>query len=192
MKKRSFPPSTLLAPVPAALVTCRDSGGRPNIITIAWTGVVCSDPPMVSISIRPSRYSHGIIKNSGEFVVNIPNVDIIRKVDTCGILSGKSVDKFAETGLTENTADKVSAPLIEECAVCLECKVMEVVPLGVHDLFLGEIVATHVAEEALDEEGNILMERINPLGYSPLDRTYRAIGDALGSYGYSRKSATTK
>ena len=188
MKKRLYPPSTFLAPLPAALVTCQDSGGRPNIITIAWAGVVCSDPPMVSISIRPSRYSHGIIRDSGEFVVNIPPAEIVRKVDTCGILSGKNVDKFSEAGLTTVPADKVAAPLIEECAVCLECRLTEIVPLGIHDMFLGEIVATHVAEEAVDEEGNILMERINPLGYSPLDRTYRAIGDALGGYGYSRKN----
>jgi flavin reductase (DIM6/NTAB) family NADH-FMN oxidoreductase RutF len=187
MKKRVFPPSTFLAPVPAALVTCQDSGGRPNIITIAWAGVVCSDPPMVSISIRPSRYSHGIIKNSGEFVVNIPPAEIVRKVDTCGILTGKDVDKFSEAGLTPVPAEKVSAPLIDECVVCLECRLTEIVPLGVHDMFLGEILATHVAEEALDDEGNIRMEIINPLGYSPLDRTYRAVGDALGSYGYSRK-----
>ena len=188
MKKRTINPSTYLAPVPAALVTCRDSGGRPNIITIAWAGVICSDPPMVSISIRPSRYSHDIIKNSGEFVVNIPPTDIVRNVDTCGILSGKKVDKFDEAGLTAVAAEKVSPPLIEECVVCLECRVTEIVPLGIHDMFLGEVLATHVAEEAIDQEGNILMERINPLGYSPIDRTYRPIGDALGSYGYSRKN----
>lgn len=188
MKKRTISPSTFLAPVPAALVTCQDSGGRSNVITIAWTGVVCSDPPMVSISIRPSRYSHGIIKASGEFVLNIPPVEIVRKVDTCGILSGKNVNKFSEAGLTAIPADKVSAPLIDECVVCLECRVTEIVPLGIHDMFLGEILATHVAEESVDEGGGIRMERINPLGYSPIDRTYRAIGDALGGYGYSRKN----
>ena len=188
MKKRTITPSTFLAPVPAALVTCQDSGGRPNIITIAWAGVICSDPPMVSISIRPSRYSHGIIKSSGEFVVNIPPTEIVRKVDACGILSGKKVDKFKEAGLTAVPAEKVSAPLIDECVICLECRVTEIIPLGIHDMFLGEILATHVAEEAVDEDGNIHMERINPLGYSPIDRTYRSIGDALGSYGYSRKN----
>jgi flavin reductase (DIM6/NTAB) family NADH-FMN oxidoreductase RutF len=187
MKKRTLHPATFLAPVPAVLVTCQDRGGRPNIITLAWAGVVCSDPPMVSISIRPSRYSHGIIKNSGDFVVNIPPAEIVHKVDTCGILSGRNNDKFSEAGLTAIPADMVSAPLIEECVVCLECRVTEIVPLGVHDMFLGEILVTHVAEEAVDEAGNIRMERINPLGYSPLDRTYRAFGDALGSYGYSRK-----
>ena len=187
MKKRSIKPSTFLAPIPAALVTCQDKGGRPNIITIAWTGVVCSDPPMVSISLRPSRYSYGIIKESGEFVVNLPTVDIIRKADHCGITSGKDSDKFADTGLTPVSAEKVTPPLIEECSVSLECRLTEIVPLGVHDMFLGEIVATHVADEAFDADGNIRMEIINPLGYSPIDRTYRAIGDALGGYGYSRK-----
>ncbi|UCG38456.1 MAG: flavin reductase family protein [bacterium] len=187
MKKRTVKPSTYLSPVPAVLVTCQDKGGRPNILTVAWTGVVCSDPPMVSISLRPSRYSHGIIRESGEFVVNIPPVDIVRKVDQCGIVSGKRVEKFSEAGLTPVPAEKVSPPLIDECTICLECRVREIVPLGVHDMFLGEIVATHVAEEAFDSNGAIRMEIINPLGYSAVDRSYRAMGDALGSYGYSRE-----
>ena len=188
MEKISVSPSTFLCPVPAALVTCRDTGGRPNIITIAWTGVICSDPPMVSISIRPSRYSHGIIRDTEEFVVNIPPVEIIRKVDLCGIISGKDVDKFAESGLTPADAEKVSPPLIEECTICLECQLTEIIPLGVHDMFLGQIVATHVAQEALDEKGGIRMEIANPLAFSPPDRSYRAMGDALGFYGFSRKS----
>lgn len=188
MKKRSIKPSTFLVPVPAALVTCQDRGGRPNIITVAWTGVVCSDPPTLSISIRPSRYSHAVIKETGEFVVNIPGVDIIRKVDQCGITSGKDSDKFADTGLKPVNAEKVAPPLIDECPVAMECRLIEIVPLGIHDMFLGEIIATHVADEAFDARGNIRMEIVNPLGYSPLDRTYRAMGDALGSYGYSRKS----
>ncbi|UCF88763.1 MAG: flavin reductase family protein [bacterium] len=187
MKKRSINPSTYLTPVPAALVTCQDKGGRPNIITIAWTGVVCSEPPMLSISIRPSRYSYRLIKETREFVVNIPTVDIIRMADHCGITSGKNTDKFAETGLTAVSAEKVSPPLIAECSVSMECRVTEIVPLGIHDMFLGEIVATHVADEAFDAEGNIRMEIINPLGYSPMDRSYRAMGDPLGWYGYSRK-----
>ena len=175
MKKRSIIPSTFLVPVPAALVTCQDRGGRPNIITVAWTGVVCSDPPMLSISLRPSRYSHGIIKETGEFVVNIPTVEIIRKADHCGITSGKGTDKFSDTGLTPISGDIVKVPLIEECPVSMECRLTEIVPLGLHDMFLGEIVATHVADEAFDADGNIRMEIINPLGYSPIDRTYRAI-----------------
>lgn len=187
MKKRSIKPSTLLAPVPAALVTCRDRGGRPNIITVAWTGVVCSDPPMVSISLRPSRYSHGIIRETGQFVVNLPPAELVLKTDICGITSGKDTDKFAAAGLTPVSGEKVEAPLIDECTVCLECRVTEIVPLGVHDMFLGEILATHVAEEAFDADGSVRIEILNPLGYAPLDRTYRALGDALGSYGYSRK-----
>ena len=187
MKKRSIKPSTFLAPVPAALVTCQDRGGRPNIITIAWTGVVCSDPPMVSISLRPSRYSHGIIKDTGEFVVNLPTIEIVREADRCGITSGKGSDKFTDTGLTPVSAKIVSVPLIDECPVSMECRLIEIVPLGVHDMFLGEIVATHVADEAFDPEGNIRMEIIDPLGYIPIDRTYRGIGEVLGGYGFSRK-----
>lgn len=189
MKKRTVNPSTILSPVPAALVTCQDKGGRSNIITIAWTGVVCSAPPMVSISIRPSRYSHGIIKETGEFVVNIPPSGIVEKVDICGIVSGKKVDKFRESGLTAAQASVVSAPLIEECTISLECKVTEIVPLGVHDMFMGEVVATHIADEAFDADGNLDLSVIDPLGYCPADRTYRAVSsDPLGSYGYSRKS----
>lgn len=188
MKKRLINPSTILSPVPAALVSCQDKGGRSNIITIAWTGVVCSTPPMVSISIRPSRYSHGIIKETGEFVVNVPPSGIVEKVDICGIVSGKNVDKFKEAGLTAVPATVVSAPLIEECTISLECKVTEIVPLGVHDMFLGEIVATHVADEAFDADGNLDLSVIDPLGYCPADRTYRAVSSSpLGSYGYSRK-----
>jgi flavin reductase (DIM6/NTAB) family NADH-FMN oxidoreductase RutF len=143
---------------------------------------------MVMISIRPSRYSHGIIKETGEFVVNVPPSEIVEKVDICGIVSGKNVDKFKEAGLTAVPATVVSSPLIDECTISLECKVTEIVPLGVHDMFLGEIVATHVAEEALDAEGKVDLNLIDPLGYCPADRTYRKISsDPLGSYGYSRK-----
>ena len=188
MTKRSVPPSTFLAPVPAALVSCQVAGGRPNIITLAWTGVVCSDPPMIGISIRPSRYSYGIIRDSGEFALNIPPAELVEQVDLCGILSGRDVDKFAETGLTPLPALKISPPLIAQCGVNMECRVTEHVPLGTHDLFLAEILATHVDEEAFGEDGNLMMERINPLGYIPPDRSYRAMGDALGSYGYSRRT----
>jgi len=188
MDKRTIKPSTFLAPVPVALVSTQDKGGRPNIITVAWTGVVCSDPPMLSISLRPSRYSHGIIRETGEFVVNIPSVDIIRQVDYCGITSGKDVDKYRETGLTPVDSERVAPPAIRECPISMECQLTEIVPLGIHDLFLGEILATRVSEEAIDGKGNVRMEIVNPLGYCPIDRSYRAMGDALGSYGFSRKT----
>ena len=119
--------------------------------------------------------------------MNIPTVEMIRKADHCGITSGKGSDKFADTGLTPVSAEKVAPPLIGECSVSMECRLTEIVPLGIHDMFLGEIVATHVTDEAFDADGNIRMEIINPLGYSPIDRTYRAIGDALGGFGFSRK-----
>ena len=187
MTKKSLKPSTLLCPAPAVLVTCQDRGGRPNIITLAWAGVVCSDPPMLSVSIRPSRYSHGIIRETGEFVVNIPPADLVRQVDLCGIISGRDRDKFAETGLTAVPSDKVAPPMVDECTINLECKVTEIIPLGVHDMFLGEIVAVHVSAEAVDGKGQIIMHRVNPLVYCPPDHSYRAVGDALGTYGYSRK-----
>ncbi len=187
MKKVQLKASTYLCPVPAALVSCQDKGGRPNIITIAWTGVVCSDPPMLSISIRPSRYSHGIIKEAGEFVVNIPSADIIRKVDLCGIISGRDSDKFEKAGLTPLPASHISAPLIKECPINMECRLAEIVPLGVHDMFLGEIVATHINEDCVDDSGKVNVGKIDPLAYIPPDRSYRSMGDVLGSYGFARK-----
>ncbi len=187
MKKVQLKPITYLCPVPAVLVSCQDRGGRPNLITIAWTGVVCSDPPMLSISIRPSRYSHGIIRESGEFVVNIPSADIVRKVDLCGIISGRDTDKFEKAGLTPLPASHVSPPLVKECPVNIECRLTEIVPLGVHDMFLGEIVATHINEDCVDESGQVNVGKVNPLAYTPPDRSYRSMGDALGSYGFARK-----
>lgn len=187
MKKVQLKPNTYLCPSPAALVTSRDTGGRANIITIAWTGIVCSDPPMLSISIRPSRYSHAVLKDTGEFVVNVPSADMVKKVDLCGIISGRDSDKFEKAGLTPAAALHVAPPLIAECPVNLECRTTEVVPLGVHDMFLAEILAVHVSEDCVDDTDRIDIMRVNPLAYISIDRTYRSMGDALGSYGFSRK-----
>ncbi len=188
MKKIQMKAGTYLCPAPAALVSCVDPGGRPNIITIAWTGIVCSDPPMLSISVRPSRYSHTVLKDTGEFVVNVPSADLVKKVDLCGIISGRDNDKFEVTGFTASPSLHVSPPLIEECPINLECRTTEVVPLGVHDMFLAEILAVHVSDDCVDEKGNIDGGKVNALSYIAADRTYRSMGDALGSYGYSRKA----
>ena len=165
-----------------------DEDARPNIITLAWAGVVCSEPPMVGIAIRPHRYSHSLIVESGEFVVNMPTEDILQETDLCGVVSGKDVDKFAKTGLTPIPASQVKAPLIKECPVNLECRTTQIISLGTHDLIIGEVLATHIDEELLDESGKIRsILDAKPVVYSPLTADYLSVGSVIGSYGYSRE-----
>ena len=186
MTKVSIKPTTTMFPLPVMLVTCVDASGKPNIITLAWVGMVNSDPPMVSISIQPSRYSHELIKDSREFVVNIPSEGMIRKVDLCGVISGRDVDKFSETGFTPMEAEEVSPPLIEECPVNLECKVRKIIPLGSHDLFLGEIVAIHIDDMVLKEKGRIDITKALPVAYCGGAHEYWSMGKKLGWFGYTK------
>jgi flavin reductase (DIM6/NTAB) family NADH-FMN oxidoreductase RutF len=184
MAKVSKRPSTYLYPVPVVLVTCGVE--RPNVITLAWVGTVCSDPPMVGIGVRPERYSHGLIDQSGEFVVNIPGEDLLEVTDRCGHTSGRDVDKFAAFGLTAEPASTLKTPLIAECPVNIECRVTQKIPLGAHTLFLGEIVAVQVDEAVLDEGGR----RIDYAKAKPFVLTfaeYRGLGNAIAAYGYSAK-----
>lgn len=185
MAKRRLRPSIALQPVPAVLVTCVDNEGRANIITLAWAGVVCSVPPMVGIAVRPERFSHRLIEETQEFVVNVPSVDLVWAVDYCGTRSGRNEDKFAGAGLTPLPASQVKAPLIAECPVGMECIVRQKLSLGSHDLFLGEVVAVQAEESALDESGAIAMGKVNPIAYAPID--YWSLGSKLSSHGYSRK-----
>ena len=178
-------PFTALFPCPVVLVTCVDSKGTPNIITLAWAGTVCSEPPTVGLGIRPSRYSHKLIKNSKEFVVNIPPARIVRETDYCGVTSGKNTDKFAETKLTPEQADMVKAPLIRECPVNMECTLKDVVPLGAHDLFIGEIVQVHMDQDVLDEKGNLDVKKADPFTYNQGE--YWSLNKKLGTYGYSKQ-----
>jgi len=177
-------PSTALYPVPVVLVTCVDPAGKPNIITLAWAGTVCSSPPMVGIGVRPSRYSHDLIRDSAEFVVNLPSASIAQAVDYCGIVSGADVTKFEATGLTPLPASKVRPPLIAECPVNLECRVTQAIPLGAHTLFLGEIVAVQTDQAVLDEAGSLDVILAQPIAF--VDGEYWTLGDRLGSYGFSR------
>ncbi len=186
MNKVNLRPTTTMFPLPVMLITCVDGSGKPNIITLAWVGMVNSDPPMVSISIRPSRYSHGLVKASQEFVVNIPSKEMIRKVDLCGVVSGRDVDKFSETGLTPIPAAEVSSPLIEECPINLECKVRKIIPLGSHDLFIGEIVAIHIEDTVLKEKGRVDIAKALPVAYCAGAHEYWSMGKKLGWYGYSK------
>jgi len=186
MGRKSLPPTTLLFPTPVVLVTCIDQKGRPNIITLAWAGVVNSEPPMIGISVRPERYSYGCIKEMGEFVVNLPTERMVRGVDACGIVSGKGTDKFELTGWKAVRAEKVRTPLIDESPVQMECKVKQIIPLGSHDLFLGEIIALHVKEEIEKEKGRIDILKALPVAFCTGAREYWGLGKPLGHYGFSK------
>ena len=185
MAKVAIKPGTYLYPVPAVMVTCGPVS-KPNIITLAWVGTVCSDPPMVGISIRPSRYSHGLVKQHGEFVVNLPTADLVRATDYCGVVSGEQVDKFLETGLTPVPASAVGTVIVAECPVNIECRVTQIVPLGSHDLFLGQVVAVQVDEDVLNEKKGLDLSRAKLFAYSA--HQYWSLGQLLGTYGYSAKS----
>ena len=174
----------MLAPLPAVMVSC---GGteeyRPNIITLAWAGTVCSEPPMLSVSIRPSRHSYEIIKKTGEFVVNVTTAKLARATDWCGVKSGRDVDKFKECRLTPFKSVTVAAPGIAECPVNMECKVRRVVKLGSHDMFIAEITAVQVSEELLDKRGKLRLENAGLLAFSHGE--YFVLGSRLGHFGYS-------
>ena len=182
MSRQVWKGSTLLNPEPPVLVSC-GSPEKPNLITVGWTGTICTQPPMLSISVRPERYSHHLIKESGEFVVNLPTESLVRAIDWCGVKSGRDVDKFAAMHLTAAPAAKVGTVLVEESPVNLECKVTQVIPLGSHDLFLAECVAVDVDERLLDESGKLCLNKAKLIVYSHGD--YLALGRKLGSFGYS-------
>jgi flavin reductase (DIM6/NTAB) family NADH-FMN oxidoreductase RutF len=184
IEKKSWKPGNVLAPVPVVLVTCGGGGEvKSNIITIAWTGSVCSDPPMLSISVRPERYSYGIIQATGEFVVNVPNRRQARVTDWCGMVSGSRVDKFTETGLTAAPALQVKCPIILECPINIECRVRQTVPLGTHTLFLAEILAVQVTSSLLDAKGKFRLDKAGLLAYGL--GQYFAVGPEIGSFGFS-------
>ncbi len=186
MPKVRIEPSPYLLPVPAVLVTSRDAAGKANVIAVSWIGVACSDPPMLSLGIRPSRHSHDIIESTGELVVNVPRADRVAVVDRVGSVSGRRVDKLAEFGLATEPAAVVKPPLLADCPLCLECKVRHVLRLGAHDLFVVEVVATHVDREALDESGGLRLDVLNPLGYCATDNSYVSLAAVLGTYGYTQ------
>ncbi|MBC7233169.1 MAG: flavin reductase family protein [Chloroflexi bacterium] len=185
MVKVAVKPGTYLYPVPAVMVTCGPPD-KPNIITLAWVGTVCSEPPMVGISIRPSRYSHGLVKDQGEFALNLPTTDLVRELDYCGSVSGRKVDKFAATGLTPVPAKVIETVIIAECPVNIECKMEQILPLGTHDLFLGKIVAVQVNEDILDDKGDLDLTKAKPLIYG--SHRYWSLGQLLATHGYSVKS----
>ena len=184
MKVKKNPWSALF-PCPVVLVTSVDQNGNPNIITLAWVGIVCSNPPTISLGIRPTRYTYGLIETSGEFVVNIPTTDLLQAVDFCGVVSGKEVNKFAETGLTPAIADKVKPPLIRECPVNIECIVKQKISIGIHDLFLGQVIKVHINEDILNEKGKINFTQISPIVYNQGE--YWSLHEQIAIHGFSTK-----
>ncbi|MCP4632450.1 MAG: flavin reductase family protein [candidate division Zixibacteria bacterium] len=173
MVKTNIGPRTDLFPLPTALVSCQDSAGRRNIITISWTGICCSEPPMVSIAIRKNRYSHGIILNANQFGLNLPNEDLTAAMDFCGTNSGRDVDKFEACNLTPAKGIRSKTLLIEECPVSLECSIEHILELGSHDLFIAEIVATHIDKTVVDRSHKYIIDKLKPVAYFPKSREYR-------------------
>ena len=192
MSKQIWKSGNMLYPVPAVMVSCQRPGEKPNMVTIAWAGTVCSDPAMVSISIRPERHSYDIIKETGEFVINLTTEKLARACDYCGVVSGRDVDKFAACGLhAEPGSVLTDCPVLAESPVNLECKVTQRIPLGSHDLFLAEVVACDVDESLLDEKGKLCLDKANLIVYSHGE--YLALGKKLGTFGYSvRKKKPAK
>lgn len=162
--KKTLKPDTALAPIPVVMVSCGNME-KSNIITIAWTGVINTDPPLVYISVRQSRYSYNIIAENKEFVINIPNEQLVKEADYCGTKSGKNEDKFLTNKLTKQEANIIKAPIIKECPVNLECKVKEIKHLGSHDMFIAEIVQIHAKEEYIKENGTVDLAKVKPITY---------------------------
>lgn len=181
--------TAITAPVPPVMVSC-GTPGKANIITVAWTGTVNTKPPMTYISVRPTRYSYNIIKDSGEFVVNLTTADLVRKADLCGIYTGAKIDKFAKCGLTEGIASAVGAPIITESPINIECRVTQIIPLGSHDMFLAEIVAVDINEDLIDRSGKLHLEKAGLAAFAHGD--YYALGKRLAPFGCSVKSKKAK
>ncbi len=187
IRKQVWKPGTMLNPVPVVMVSCRGTDGEENIITVAWTGVACSEPAMVYISVRPGRHSYSMIKESGEFVINLVTEKLTGAADYCGVRSGADADKWEKTGLTKAPASSVSAPLIAESPVNIECRVEQILPLGSHDMFLAKVTAVDVDERFMDEKGKFDLDRCRLVAYSHGE--YLSLGKILGTFGYSvRKS----
>ena len=182
-EKQIWKPGNMLYPVPAVMVTVQDAEGKSNIITIAWTGTVCTNPPMLYISVRPERYSYHMLEETGEFVVNMTTKKLAKAADYCGVRSGRDVDKWKETGLTPEKAQAVNVPLIAESPVNIECRVKDVLKLGSHHMFLAEVLAVDVDESLLDMGGRLALEKAEPVVYSHGE--YYGLSELMGTFGWS-------
>ena len=190
MGKQYWKPGNMLYPLPAVMVSCRRQGERPNIITVAWSGTVNTDVPMLYISVRKSRYSYDILRETREFVVNLVNKDLTYAADFCGVRSGRDVDKFAEMKLTELPSKNIKAPGIAESPVNIECRVKKIMPLGSHDMFLAKVTAVQVDESLLDEKGKLDLNKAHLVAYSHGE--YQTFDNILGTFGYSVKKKDKK
>lgn len=180
--KKVWKPGTLLAPVPPTMVSC-GSMEKPNIITVGWTGITCSDPAQTYVSIRKERYSHKLISETGTFVINLPTVALAKECDFCGVKSGRDTDKFSKLGLTPVESENTGCPAIAQCPVSIECKVDQVIPLGSHDMFMATILSVSVDEKLVEESGRLALEKANLLAYA--HGSYFSLGKSVGTFGFS-------
>lgn len=182
-KKQLWKPGNMLYPLPAVMVSVRDEKGKDNILTVAWTGTICTNPPMTYISVRPERYSYAALEKTKEFVINLTTEELVFATDYCGVTSGRDVDKFRMCRLSREEASIVNAPMIKESPVNIECRVREVKKLGSHHMFLADVVAVHASEACMDEKGRFALENARPITYS--HGAYYTLGKRLGTFGYS-------
>ena len=183
MGKQVWKPGNMLYPLPAVLVSVADRGGNTNLFTVAWTGTICSDPPMVSVSVRPERYSYHMIEETGEFVINLTTEALAYATDYCGVKSGRDIDKWQEMNLTPVSGVHVKAPMVEESPVNLECRVIQKIELGTHHMFLAKVLAVHADERYMDQNGRFHLNDAKPLVYS--HGRYHSVGKEIGKFGYS-------
>jgi len=189
MAKTVWNGGALLAPVPAVMVTVRD-GEKDNIITVAWTGILSTVPPKTYISVRPSRHSYEMLKNSREFAINLTPSSLVKTADYCGMYTGKKVDKFEKCSLTKEDASKINCPLIAECPISLECRVTDIVPMGSHDMFIADVVAVDVEESLIGENGRLHISRAKLSAFA--HGAYFEVGRRIGKFGFSARSGKKK
>lgn len=191
--KIDFKGSVVLNPVPVVLITSRGKNGKDNVFTVGWIGTVCTKPPMLSISIRPERLSYEYIKETMEFTVNIPTSKMTKAVDYCGVRSGRLINKISEMGFTMKDGSHINVPYIDECPISIECKVKTIMPLGTHDIFIAEVIGSHINENLIDEKGKIHFEEADLITYCH-GSYYKMNKNELGSFGYSvsKKSINKK
>ena len=190
MAKQIWKAGNMVYPLPAVMVSCRDKEGNDNIITVAWTGTICTNPAMAYISVRPERYSYNMIKESGEFVINLTTKELTYATDYCGVKSGRDVDKFKECKLTKEEAVYVNVPMIKESPVNIECKVERIEELGSHHMFIAKVLAVHADEKYMDEKGKFELSKADLIVYSHGE--YYSMGEKLGTFGYSIKKKQNK
>ncbi len=184
MNKTDFKGSVVLNPVPVVLITSRNKEGKDNVFTVGWTGTICTKPPMLSISIRPERLSYEYISETKEFIVNMPSSKMVKAVDYCGVKPGRKFDKIKDMGFTMKEGTNVNVPYIDECPVAIECKVKDIIKLGTHDMFIAEVVASHINNNLIDDKGKIHFEKGDLISYCH-GEYFKLPQNAIGSFGFS-------